>query len=152
MASSPRWARVAAKRATTQAQAAEGAAEGRRNQGAQVERLARAFLESQGLDAVAANANFRLGELDLVMRDGETLVFVEVRYRRQGSHAQGFGGGAASVDARKRRKIVAAAEQFLLAHRAYARSACRFDVVAASGDTAAPEFDWLLDAFRADDV
>lgn len=134
------------------AHAGERAAEGRRGQGAEVERLARAFLESQGLSAVAANANFRLGELDLVMRDGETLVFVEVRYRREGGNAQGFGGGAASVDARKRRKIVAAAEQFLLAHRAYERSACRFDVVAAAGDAAAPEFDWLRDAFRADDV
>ena len=97
---------------------------------------------------VAANANFRSGELDLVMRDGDTLVFVEVRYRRSAA----FGGAAASVDAGKRRKIVLAAEQFLLAHREHAKRACRFDVIAAHGAPDAPQLDWLRDAFRADDV
>jgi putative endonuclease len=125
--------------------------EKRRERGSQVEALACAFLESHGLRQVAANANFRLGELDLVMLDGETLAFVEVRYRREGAARNGYGGGAASVDARKRRKIVAAAESFLLAHRAYARAACRFDIIAASGDSGAPSFEWLRDAFRADD-
>jgi putative endonuclease len=126
-------------------------ADERNERGAQVEALARVFLESQGLRPVAANANFRLGELDLVMLDGDTLAFVEVRYRREGAARNGYGGGAASVDARKRRKIVAAAESFLLAHRTYARAACRFDVVAASGDADAPSFEWLRDAFRADE-
>ncbi|MCC7249862.1 MAG: YraN family protein [Lysobacter sp.] len=128
------------------------AADDRRGRGAQVEALARAHLERQGLRAVAANANFRFGELDLVMLDGETLVFVEVRYRREGASARGFGGGAASIDASKRRKLVAAAETFLQSHRAYARAACRFDAVVASGDPDAPTFDWLRDAFRADDI
>ena len=127
-------------------------ADDRRGRGAQVEALARAYLERHGLRAVAANANFRFGELDLVMLDGDTLVFVEVRYRREGASARGFGGGAASIDASKRRKLVAAAETFLQSHRAYARAACRFDAVVASGDPAAPAFEWLRDAFRADDV
>ncbi|MBP6750194.1 MAG: YraN family protein [Xanthomonadaceae bacterium] len=127
-------------------------ADDRRGRGAQVEALARAYLERQGLRAVAANANFRFGELDLVMLDGDTLVFVEVRYRREGASARGFGGGAASIDASKRRKLVAAAETFLQSHRAYARAACRFDAVVASGDPDVPTFDWLRDAFRADDV
>jgi putative endonuclease len=129
-----------------------GLRNGRQELGAQVESLARTFLEGHGLRAVAANANFRFGELDLVMQDGATLVFVEVRYRREGVKARGYGGAAASVDATKRRKIVAAAESFLLAHRDYARAACRFDVVAASGASDAPDFDWLRDAFRADDA
>ena len=125
----------------------EGHGLNRRTQGAHVEALAREFLLRQGLTPVAANANYRGGELDLVMRDGDTLVFVEVRYRR----GSGFGGGAASVDANKRRKLVHAAGLFLAAHREHARAPCRFDVIDASGDPETPAFDWLRDAFRADD-
>lgn len=128
------------------------AAVDRRARGAAVEAAARVHLQRAGLQPVVANASFRLGELDLVMLDpatrgGATLVFVEVRYR---SHA-GFGGGAASVDARKRRKLVAAAQLFLLAHPAHAQRPCRFDVVEADGDPAEPRLTWLRDAFRADD-
>ena len=127
--------------------ATEGHGLNRRTQGAHVEALAREFLLRQGLTPVAANANYRGGELDLVMRDGNTLVFVEVRYRR----GSGFGGGAASVDVNKRRKLVHAAGLFLAAHREHAKAPCRFDVIDASGDPEAPAFDWLRDAFRADD-
>ena len=119
----------------------------RRSDGARIEALARDFLQRQGLVPIAANANYRGGELDLVMRDGDTLAFVEGRYRKSNA----FGGGAASVDASKRRKLVLAAELFLAAHRDLARLPCRFDVVAAHGDPEAPTFDWLRDAFRADD-
>ena len=127
--------------------ATEGHGLNRRTQGSHVEALAREFLLRQGLTPVAANANYRGGELDLVMRDGNTLVFVEVRYRR----GSGFGGGAASVDANKRRKLVHAAGLFLAAHREHAKAPCRFDVIDASGDPETPAFDWLRDAFRADD-
>ncbi|GAB3307447.1 YraN family protein [Luteimonas notoginsengisoli] len=118
-----------------------------RARGAVIEAAARDFLLSQGLDAIAANANYRFGELDLVMLDRDVVVFVEVRYRRNAS----FGGGAASVDAGKRRKLVKAAQAFLVAHRRFADAPCRFDVVDASGDPASPAFVWLRDAFRADD-
>lgn len=127
-------------------------AQGARTQGARIEALARAHLERQGLTALASNAHARGGELDLVMRDGDTLVFVEVRYRRGGAAAgHGFGGGAASIGAAKRRRLVHAAEVFLLAHPAHARLPCRFDVIDASGAPEAPDFVWLRDAFRADD-
>jgi putative endonuclease len=119
-----------------------------RARGAGIEAAARDFLLGRGLGAVAANANYRFGELDLVMLDGDTLVFVEVRYRR----SAGFGGGAASVDLRKRRKLVLAAQAFLLAHPGYADSPCRFDVIEADGDPAQPGLNWLRDAFRADDI
>ena len=92
-------------------------------------------------------AQARHGELDLVMRDGDTVVFVEVRYRRSAA----FGGGFASVDAGKRRRLVLAARQFLAAHRDLRDAPCRFDVIDASGDPAAPKLQWLRDAFRADD-
>lgn len=118
-----------------------------RTQGAQIEALASDYLQRHGLTPVAANAQYRGGELDLVMRDDGVLVFVEVRYRR----SSGFGGGAASIDANKRRRLVHAAEAFLASHREYARLPCRFDVIDASGDRATPVFIWLRDAFRADD-
>ncbi len=127
----------------------------RRARGARVEDAARRHLRDAGLREIAANASYRGGELDLVMLDpstsdrgGATVVFVEVRYR---GHA-GFGGGALSIDARKRRKLVHAAGLFLASHREFADAPCRFDVVQADGDPARPTLAWLRDAFRADDV
>lgn len=124
----------------------------RRGRGAAVEAAARDHLLQAGLRPLAANANYRCGEIDLVMlddsgRDGATVVFVEVRYRGDTR----FGGGAASVDFRKQRKLVRAAQVFLLRNRRYADSPCRFDVVEADGDPEAPRLNWLRDAFRADD-
>ncbi len=125
----------------------------RRARGAAVEAAARAYLQRAGLREIAANANYRGGELDLVMLDssgrgGASVVFVEVRFR---SHA-GFGGGAASINAGKRRKLVHAAQLFLANHREFANAPCRFDVIDADGDPDAPNIHWLRDAFRADDV
>ena len=119
----------------------------RRQRGAAVEAAARAHLLDAGLRPVAANASYRLGELDLVMLDGDTLVFVEVRYRSDDR----FGGGAVSVDWRKQHKLVRAAQLFLMRHRRYADAPCRFDVVDASGDPGAPVLDWIRDAFRPGD-
>ena len=119
----------------------------RRLRGTAVEAAARAHLQRAGLREVAANANYRFGELDLVMLDGPTLVFIEVRYRRNAR----FGGGAASVDVHKRRKLVHAAQAFLAHHPRHADASCRFDVIDADGDPDAPRLNWLRDAFRADD-
>ncbi|AXK70958.1 YraN family protein [Lysobacter sp. TY2-98] len=118
-----------------------------RSRGARVEAAARDHLVRAGLSPVAANANYRFGELDLVMRDGATLVFVEVRFRADDR----FGGGAQSITHAKRRKLVRAASAFLAAHPRWADAPCRFDVVEASGDIERPVLSWLRDAFRADD-
>lgn len=122
----------------------------RRARGALVEAAARQHLLDAGLRAVAGNVNYRVGELDLVMLDrdrgGEVLVFVEVRYRA----GDDYGGGAASVDHGKRRKLLRAAQTFLVKNRRHDMP-CRFDVVEASGDPAAPRLHWIRDAFRADD-
>ncbi len=120
----------------------------RRARGAKVEAAARAHLECAGLRTLAANVGYRGGELDLVMRDGDALVFVEVRYRASAA----FGGGFASVDHGKRRKLVRAAQLYLLSHPRLAVLPCRFDVAEASGDPDAPQIRWLKDAFRLDDV
>jgi len=124
----------------------------RRARGDAVETAALAFLQEHGLRLLARNANARGGELDLVMLDdggagAASVVFVEVRYRASAA----FGGGAASVDARKRGRLVHAARLFLHRHPRLADAPCRFDVIDASGDPQAPRIDWLRDAFRADD-
>lgn len=115
--------------------------------GAAVEAAARVLLEKAGLQWRASNVRFRGGELDLVMydRDAASLVFVEVRYRRSAQ----FGGGAASIDINKRRKLVRAAQLYLSQHPTLANHPCRFDVVEASGEP--PRLTWIRDAFRADD-
>ena len=125
----------------------------RRQRGDAVEDAALALLQSRGLRLLARNHALRGGELDLVMLEGggqggDTVVFVEVRFRAGAS----FGGGAASVDARKRGRLVTAAQDFLARHPAHAASPCRFDVVAAAGDPGDPRMEWLRDAFRSDEA
>ena len=100
-------------------------------------------LRGAGLAEVARNVRCRHGEIDLVMRDGRVVVFAEVRYRR---HAE-FGGAAGSVDARKQARLAAAARWYLSQYPALAREACRFDVVAVTGE-APYRIDWLRDAFQ----
>jgi putative endonuclease len=117
----------------------------RRATGAAIETAARIHLETAGLRLIAANQRYRVGEIDLVMRDGELVVFVEVRYRR----SAGYGGSAPSVDFVKQRKLVLAAQCFLVEHPDLARRACRFDVVAVEGEADAPRVDWIRNAFDA---
>ena len=119
----------------------------RRARGDAVETVALAHLQGHGMHLLARNAQARGGEIDLVMLDAGTVVFVEVRYRASAA----FGGGIASIDIHKRRKLVHAAQVFLMKNPRHAQAACRFDVIDASGDPAAPHLEWLRDAFRADD-
>ncbi len=107
--------------------------------GQSAETVARRHLEKAGLSLIERNFRSRQGEIDLVMRDGDTLVFVEVRYRRQDR----FGTGAESVDRRKRMRLVRAAQYYLLKHPADAERPCRFDVVS----LAPSRVDWIRDAF-----
>ena len=109
--------------------------------GREAERQASEFLQGQGMRIVARNWRCRFGEIDLVARDGSTLVFVEVRARASRS----FGGAAESIDYAKRRKLVAAANLFLAARKLDA--ACRFDAVLIEADG---RMRWVRDAFRAD--
>jgi putative endonuclease len=115
-----------------------------RQTGARFEERARQQLEEAGLRLVARNFNTRYGELDLVMLDGATVVFVEVRYRAGAD----FGGAAASVTATKQQRLVQAASLFLAAHPELAQSPCRFDVVAFAGNAQRPECRWLRAAFE----
>ena len=114
----------------------------RRGRGAVVEAAARDHLIEAGLRPFAANANYRCGEIDLVMLDGATLVLVEVRYRS----SEQFGGAAASVTWRKQRRLANAAQYLLLAHPELRRHPARFDVVAISA-ASGRSIDWIKSAF-----
>lgn len=109
--------------------------------GEAAERLAAAHLEAAGLRILARNYSCRLGELDLVCTEGEVLVFVEVRQRR----SERFGGAAASITARKRRRILCAARHYLM--HLGREPACRFDVVLVRGT--ALQVEWIRSAFEA---
>lgn len=113
--------------------------------GALAEAAARAHLESHGLHCVAANFRSRRGELDLVMREADELVVVEVRYRAN----ERFGGAAASVTARKQARILAATGWLLARHPGLAGLRIRFDVVTVAGEPGRFAVRWLRDAFRA---
>jgi putative endonuclease len=106
--------------------------------GGDKERLACAYLEERGLRLVTRNYRCRRGEIDLIMRDADNLVFVEVRYRA----STRFGTPAETVGPRKRRRLAAAAAHYLMRHPT--RLACRFDILAITG---AREIDWIRNAF-----
>ena len=93
--------------------------------GAAHEAAALAMLQDAGLRLLARNVRCRVGEIDLVLREGRTTVFCEVRYRRSGSH----GGAAASVDVRKQIRLTNAARWYLSRHPALARDTSGVAVV-----------------------
>ncbi len=113
--------------------------------GAREEDLALAFLQKQGLQLIQRNVRAPGGELDLVMRDAEHLVIVEVRKR---SHP-GYGSAADSVDARKQAKVIRAAQGLLARNPKLVQLPARFDVVALDGQD---NIDWIQAAFDASDV
>ncbi|AEV64784.1 MULTISPECIES: YraN family protein [Pseudomonas] len=113
----------------------------RQQSGRDAEGQALAHLQQQGLRLVAQNWLCKRGELDLVMLDGDTVVFVEVRYRKNTQ----WGGALDSIDERKRQKLIFAAQYFLQRESRWADHPCRFDVVAI--DSNAAQLNWLQNAF-----
>ncbi|SDX07156.1 YraN family protein [Thiocapsa roseopersicina] len=114
---------------------------GPRGVGDAKERLAEDYLKRRHLQPIVRNHRCRFGEIDLVMRDGATLVFVEVRYRR----SERFGTAAETVDRRKQQRLTAAASHYLQAHPTVLP--CRFDVVAVSGED---RIEWIKNAFSVE--
>lgn len=124
------------------------------NSGARAESLACRYLSQQGLKIVERNYRTQRGEIDIIARDEEALVFVEVRLRSN----PGFGGAAQSIDARKQARLISAAQHYLLKKGLTDAQPCRFDAIcmsAVDADTAKTDthpnenhIDWIRDAFR----
>ena len=108
------------------------------------EALAAAFLAQHGLRVLERNWRVRGGEIDLICSDGGTLVFVEVRLRRESGC--GYGGAAASITPAKQRRIILAARHYLAGKR---ECVCRFDAVLLDA-LDAQRIEWIRDAFAAD--
>lgn len=119
---------------------------GARVVGGQWERKAEEYLHCQGLKTLARNFNCRLGEIDLVMEDGECLVFAEIRYRENDR----FGSGAETVTRTKQGRIIRAAQKYLQLHRSRATQPCRFDVVSLGNEQGRLTVEWIRNAFTTD--
>jgi len=112
--------------------------------GRRAEDIAADFLRAQGLEILERNYRRRLGELDIVARDGDVLVIAEVRSRASNR----YGGAAASVDGRKQQRLVRAAAQLLQQRKDFSRLRVRFDVLAVSESAAdGPKVEWLQHTF-----
>ncbi len=116
-----------------------------RNKGMLFERRAENFLRRQGLKLLRRNFYCRFGEIDLIMQDGDTLCFVEVKYRRSGA----FGGAAWSLPRSKQRRVVAAAAVYLQRRRG-GEPPTRFDALLIQQQPdGGDRFDWIKGAFDA---
>ena len=112
------------------------------NAGLEAEKLAATFLTSQGLKLIVQNYHCRFGEIDLIMRDASSLVFIEVRLRSNKS----FGSAAASITPQKQQKLILTAQYYLQQNSE--KNACRFDVLLMDKvDVSA--INWLKNAFDA---
>ena len=107
--------------------------------GKKAEDVACSFLQRQGMQVLARNYHCRYGEIDLIMNDTDTIVFVEVRYRSSAA----YGDAIDSVDTKKQRRLIFTANHYLQSLEQL--QPCRFDVVALSPNNS-PE--WISDAFR----
>jgi len=113
-------------------------------QGKEAEKAALQWLISKKLTLITCNYSCRFGEIDLIMLEQDTLVFIEVRLR---AHSR-FGGAALSVTNSKQQKIITTANHFLMCHSKYTLYKCRFDVLAFESNTAKISPVWYKDAFR----
>ena len=111
------------------------------NQGQAAEKIAAEYLTAKGLKLITSNYRSRFGEIDLIMQDSASLVFIEVRLRKNKT----FGGGEESITASKQHKIVITAEYYLQQHGS---QACRFDALLMDkADT--KSIMWIKNAFEA---
>lgn len=115
-----------------------------RQQGKFFEAQAAAYLQSQGLQLKQMNFSCKLGEIDLIMQDQTTLVFVEVRQRSSNR----YGNAAITVNQTKQTKLRNTAKFYLQQQRLTNKVCCRFDILAVDGGLAEPEkITWIKNAF-----
>jgi putative endonuclease len=111
------------------------------NAGTQAEKIAATFLKKNGLKCVTQNYHCRFGEIDLIMKEADTLVFVEVRLR---SNSQ-FGSAGASITYHKQQKLIATAQHYLQSH---GEITCRFDAILMN-KADLNHIEWVRNAFEA---
>ena len=114
-----------------------------RQSGAQWEKTAESFLRRQGLTLLQRNFSSRFGEIDLVMEDQKTVVFVEVKYRKSNQH----GSGADAVTFHKQGRISRTAAWYLVKNPHRAEQICRFDVISIDPQKGDQGIDWIENAF-----
>lgn len=115
-----------------------------RTQGAAFEQMAKEYLQRNKLKHICENFNCKVGEVDLIMQQGNTLVFVEVK-QRANKH---FGGALAAVTHKKQQRIIKSAMFYCQKEKInFEQQACRFDVVAITGDKPPYEIQWVKNAF-----
>lgn len=107
------------------------------------ENIALKFLRKKGLKKVSRNFDCKIGEIDLIMTEDDTLVFIEVKYRKN----RDFVSPEESVTSGKQRKIIKTSQLFLLQNKTYKNRNCRFDVVSVTGEKQNPEINWIKNAF-----
>ncbi|MDP1659277.1 MAG: YraN family protein [Methylotenera sp.] len=111
------------------------------NAGLEAEKIAATFLVNHGLKLVTQNYHCKYGEIDLIMKDTKTLVFIEVRLR---SNSQ-FGNAAASITPQKQQKLILTAQHYL---QQYGDCLCRFDAILMD-KVDAQHIEWVRNAFDA---
>ena len=115
--------------------------------GLRFEDQARGYLQTRGLLLLQSNYRCRFGEIDLVMRDGDTLCFIEVKFRK----SLYFGGAAAAIPGPKQRKIIKTALFYISAHKHIANQAMRFDALLIQSQAdGSNQIDWIQNAFYAE--
>jgi putative endonuclease len=112
--------------------------------GKKCEDLALAYLTKLGLKLIEKNFHSRFGEIDLILQDSETLVFVEVRFRKN----QTRGTGIDSINFNKQKKIIQTAKLYLLSKGLYEQAPCRFDVVGVFYQENQLRCHWIQNAFH----
>jgi putative endonuclease len=114
-----------------------------RKSGAYWEKTAESFLRTQGLELLQRNFSSRFGEIDLIMEDDQTLVFVEVKYRRNNHH----GSGAEAVTFHKQGRISRTAAWYLAKNPRRADQFCRFDIISINHQDKDQGIEWIRNAF-----
>lgn len=109
------------------------------------ERVAERWLRRRGASVITRNFTSRTGEIDLIVRDGEDIAFVEVKYRAH----PGFGSGAEHVTLSKQRRLVNTARTFVAYHKHAPAQVFRFDVVSIGDSPDGARIQWIKNAFEA---
>ncbi len=107
------------------------------------ERVAEDHLIKHGLKLIQRNYTCKRGEIDLIMMEQDTIVFVEVRYRKNDQ----YGGGIESINFRKQQKLQTTATHYLQINDRYQDHACRFDAMIINGHSSQPVINWIKNAF-----